>query len=196
MTTVDDRLKDLRRATGEQVVASVDLLGRITGSVERRRPTRWTFGVAFAAALAAVVAVALLGRAPEQRQQVISRPPTNQEFLAAANQRCREYQTQTAPAIVLFPSAPAYALAAENRVAAITRSISQAESLGAPPEAQQLLADAIANLRAGLRLAQEAKERAAASDVEGAGRAFDGAEAAVSRAGNAFADHGAEDCRS
>ena len=133
MSGVEERLRDLRRATAERVHPSPALLGRIEASLEPRPPRRWVLRVAIVAVAAAVVAVAL--------------------------------------------------------------GMADAQSIGAPPEAQSVLADVLSHLRAALAQVQVTKDRATSGDVDGAAAAYAAANQEIDQAGAAAARYGATDCQ-
>lgn len=195
MSGVDERLRDLRRATAERVHASPALLARIEASLEPRAPRRWALRVAVVAAAAAVVAVALLAGHRDRSEHVVSRPPTRQEFIAAANGRCRDFTAARDRVTVVFPTPEAYGLAADNLAAAVQQGSAAAESLGAPADAEPVLADVLSHLRAALDQVQVVKDRATALDVDGAAAAYAAANQEIDQAGAAAARYGATDCQ-
>src|SRR5947209_116193 len=174
---VEDRLRDLRRATADQLHPSPRLRHRIEDSIDRPRSMRGVTALALAAA--AVLVVAVLPLRHDAGQRVATRPPTRDEFVAGADQRCLAYTTDHDKVVPTFPTPEAYALAADNRVVIINRAIVDTETLGAPPEARNVLAAALADLQHGLDLAQQTKQRALAGDVDGAAAAYQGEEDAV-----------------
>jgi hypothetical protein len=192
---VEERLRDLRRATAERVHPSPALLGRIEASLEPRPPRRWVLRVAVVAVAAAVLAVALVAGQRDRSEHVVSRPPTRQEFIAAANARCRAFTAARDRVTVVFPTPEAYGLAADNLTSAVGQGMADAQSIGAPPEAQSVLADVMSHLRAALDQVQVTKERATARDVDGAAAAYAAANQEIDQAGAAAARYGATDCQ-
>ena len=195
MSGVEERLRDLRRATAERVHPSAALLGRIEASLEPRTPRRWVLRVAVVAVAAAVVAVALVAGHRDRSEHVVSRPPTRQEFIAAANARCRAFTAARDRVTVVFATPEAYGLAADNLAAAIQQGTADAESLGAPPDAEPVLADVLSHLHAALYQVQVTKDRATAGDVDGAAAAYAAANQEIDQAGAAAARYGATDCQ-
>jgi len=192
---IDDRLRDLRRATGYQVHPSPGLLHRIQASVDAPRPSRWVTTVALTAVAAMVLVIAVLPFRHDGGQRVATRPPTREEFVAAADQRCLAYREQHDRVVPTFPTPEAFAMAADNRIPIIEKAIADAETLGAPPEARAALATALAHLHRGLDLAVQTRQRAGVGDADGAATAFQGEEDAVDQAAAVLADYGARDCR-
>lgn len=191
---VDDRLCDLREATKGQVRPSPELLSRIEASLDRPAWAGWPRSMALAGAMAAVVLAIGLGRG-EDTQRVASRPPTRAEFVARADQRCQAFAERRDRVQVLFPTPQAYALAADNLVDVLTRAIEDTLTVGAPPDAHDLLDDTLAGLRQALAQAERAKELAAHADTDGAAAALGEVDAIQGRVGNALADYGATQCR-
>lgn len=192
---VDDRLRDLRRATGEQLYPSPRLRRRIEASVDAPRSARRVMTFAVAAAAVVVMAIAVTSPRHDPGKRVVTRPPTRSEFVAGANQRCLAYRTEHDAVVPTFGTPQAFAVAADNRIAIIAKAIDGAQALGASPEAGDVLAAAVADLRRGLDLAEQTRRRAEAGDVEGAAAAFQGEEDAVNQAAAVLAAYGAEDCR-
>ena len=195
MSGVEERVLDLRRATAQRVHPSPALLSRVEASLEPRPPRRWALRVAVVAVAAAVVAVALVAGHRDRSEHVVSRPPTRQEFIAAANARCRDFTAARDRVTVVFATPEAYGLAAGNLGAAIEQGTADAESIGAPPEAEGVLADVLSHLRAALDQVQVVKDRATARDVDGAEAAYAAANQEIDQAGAAAARYGAADCQ-
>jgi hypothetical protein len=191
---IESRLRDLRRATEHQLRPAPDLLARIERSGAPRTWQRWPQLIAVAALAAVVLVIAVL---PGGRDdvRVVSRPPTQAEYLEAMNQRCDEYVLETAEVRVIFPTPEAYRLAAENRIAALARSLERFETIGAPPGAAQLLQQVSAEATSAQVAAQAALEAAQVRDPALAGAAMAEVDAAVNRVGDLLADYGAERCR-
>jgi hypothetical protein len=195
VSSVEERLQDLRRATAERVHPSPALLSRIEASLEPRPPRQWVLRAAVVAVAAAVLVVALVAGHRDRSEHVVSRPPTRQEFIAAANARCREFTAARDRVTVVFPTPEAYGLAADNLAATIQQGTAEAESLGAPPDAAPVLADVLSHLGAALDHVRVTKDRATAGDVDGAAAAYAAANQEIDQAGTAAARYGATDCQ-
>lgn len=193
---VDDRLRDLREATDGQVRPSPELLARIETSIDRPPGRAWSRSIALAGAMAAVVLALVIGLGREDdNQRVASRPPTRAEFVASADLRCEAFAERRDRVQVLFPTPQAYALAADNIVDVLTRAIEDTLTVGAPPDAHDLLGDTLTGLRQALAQAERAQELAAQGDTGGAAAALSEVDAIQARVGNALADYGATHCR-
>lgn len=193
MSTVEERLQELRRATAERVRPSPGLLSRIEASLEPRPPRGWVLRVA--AVAAAVVAVVVMTGHRDRSERVVTRPPTRQEFIAAADARCRDFTVARDRVTVVFPTPEAYGLAADNLAAAIHQGAADAESLGAPTDAEPVLADVLSHLRGALDQVEVMKDRASARDVDGAAAAYAAANDQIDQAGAAAARYGATACQ-
>ena len=191
MSTVEERLQELRRATAERVRPSPGLFSRIEASLEPRPP--WVLRVA--AVAAAVVAVVVMTGHRDRSERVVTRPPTRQEFIAAADARCRDFTAARDRVTVVFPTPEAYGLAADNLAATIQQGAADAESLGAPTDAEPVLADVLSHLRGALDQVQVMKDRASARDVDGAAAAYAAANDQIDQAGAAAARYGATACQ-
>lgn len=194
MSDIETRLRDLRRATERQVRPSPGLLARIERSLEPRSRLRWPQLIAVAVMAVVVLVIAVIPGSQDD-VRVVSRPPTQEEYLEAMNQRCDEYVRETAEAQVIFPTPEAYRLAAENRIAALTLSLERFATIGAPPGAAQLLQQVSTEATSAQVAAQAALAAAQVKDPARAGAAMAEADAAVNRAGDLLADYGAERCR-
>lgn len=192
---VDDRLRDLRAATAEQLEPSPRLRHRIESSMEPRRSSRWIITVGLAAAAVAVFLIAFSSFRHDSGQQVLSRPPTREEFIAAANRRCLAYTAEHDKDIPAARTAEAFAVAAERRVSLLRTTIADAESVGADADARRVLDIALSNLRRGLELAEQTQQLARSGDVDGAAVAFRAQENAVNESAGVLLAYGAEDCR-
>lgn len=192
---VDERLRDLRATTADQLHPSPGLRHRIEVSIDAPRSSRSVMTLAVAAAAVVVLVVALASFRHDGGQRVITRPPSREEFVAAANRRCLNYTSEHDKVVPVFPTPEAFALAAENRIAIIQKAIADARTVGAAPEANDVLTAALAQLRRGLDLAELTKQLAGAGDADGAATAYQAEEEAVRQAALALADYGAQDCR-
>ncbi|MGI8806957.1 MAG: hypothetical protein ACR2KK_03780 [Acidimicrobiales bacterium] len=194
MNDIERRLADLRVATRGHLRPSPDLLRRIESSVEPRMAWRWIPAIALVAASIAILAIVVLPRAQED-VDVASRPPTRAEYVQAMNQRCEEYLAETEQVQVVFPTPEAYALAAENRIAAVTRSLDRIRFVGAPPGAPDLLNQVTREAESAQASAETARAAAQAGDTASAAISLADAESAVNRVGGFLAGYGAERCR-
>ena len=192
---VDERLRDLRATTADRLHPSPGLRRRIEASVDAPRSSRWVMTLAVAAAAVVVLVVALASFRHDGGQRVVTRPPSREEFVAAANQRCLDYTSEHDKVVPVFATPEAFALAADNRIAIIQAAIADAKTVGAAPGANDVLAATLAQLRRGLDLAEQTRQLAAAGDPDGAAAAYQAEEEAVRQAALALADYGAQDCR-
>lgn len=195
MSSVEERVRDLRRATAQRVQPSPTLLSRIEASLEPRPARRWVLRVGVVAVAAAAMAFTLVAGHRQRSEHVVSRPPTRQEFIAAANARCRDFTAARDRVTVVFPTPEAYGIAADNLAAAIQQGAADAESIGAPRDAEPVLADVLSHLNAALAQVQVVKDRATARDVDGAASAYAAANQEIDQAGAAAARYGATDCQ-
>lgn len=194
MTDIERRLQDLRRATDGRVRPSPDLWPRIESSVTPRVWARWPQAVALAAVAVVALAVTTI-RPGGDDQRVAAGPPTHSEYVAAMNERCEEYIREAGAVVVVFATPEAYALGAENRIAALTRSLERFQSVGAPVDAPNLLPQLTQEATAALASAQAALEAARGSDTAAAAAALAEADAAVNRIGRLLSEYGADRCR-
>jgi hypothetical protein len=194
VSDIESRLRDLRRATERQVRPSPGLLARIERSIEPRSRQRWPQLIAVAA-MAVVVLVITTIPGGRDDVRVVSGPPTQEEYLEAMNQRCDEYVRETADSRVIFPTPEAYRLAAENRIAALARTLERIRTIGAPPGADRLLQQVSVEATAAQSAAQAALKAAEVRDSALAAAAMAEVDAAINRAGDLLADYGAERCR-
>lgn len=192
---VDDRLRDLRKATAAQLEPSPRLQHRIESSIDARRSFRWIVTVGVAAAAVAVVMVTLSSFRHDSGQRVITRPPTREEFITAANRRCVAYTVEHDKNIPAARTPEAFAVAAESRVSLLQTTIVDTETVGADSQARGVLETALSRLRRGLELAEQTQQLALAGDVDGAVVAFRAQENAVNEAAGVLRAYGAEDCR-
>lgn len=194
MSDVENRLRDLRQATDGQLRPSPDLLARIESSLEPRIWWRWPMALAVAAVAVVVVMLAPTG-GREQDQRVASGPPSQADFVASMNQRCAEFVAETEKVVVLFDTPEAYALAAENRIGAISRSVERVRSIGAPAGASGLLEEVEARAAEADARGRAALAAARSGDTAVAAAELDRLDAAVMEIGQLLASHGAETCR-
>lgn len=194
MNDVDNRLRDLRRATQGRIRPSPELLSRIEASVSPRTWWRWPMAMAIGAMTVIVATVALLQGGTED-EHVASRPPTQAEFGAAMNQRCAEFVAETDSVVLLFATPEAYALAAENRISALTRSLERLQSVGAPAGSPGLLLEVRSQAARAQGHARAALDAAQAGDTARASAELQQFDDAVNGLGTLLADYGAEQCR-
>lgn len=194
MKDTERRLQDLRQATHGRVRPSPELWARIESSVTPRVWGRWPQAVALAAIAAVALAVATT-RPGGDDQPVAAGPPTYSEYVAAMNQRCEEYIREAGAVVVVFATPEAYTLGAENRIAALARSLERFRSVGTPVDAPSLLQQLTQEATAAQASAQAALEAARGRDTATAAAALAEADAAVTRIGRLLSEYGAERCR-
>ena len=194
MNDTERRLQDLRRATDGRVRPSPDLWARIERSATPRVWVRWPQAVALAALVVVALAVATIQPGGDD-QRVATAPPTHSEYVAAMNQRCEEYLREAGEVVVVFATPEAYALGAENRIAALTRSLERFRSVGTPVDAPSLLQQLTQEAATALASAQAALDAARGRDTATAAAALTDADAAVNRIGRLLSDYGADRCR-
>jgi hypothetical protein len=197
--TLDDRLRELARATHAQIEPSPGLFSRISEATEERpahiRVLRRPLAVAAAAGIAAaiVVGVGVVARAPGRRTpaevQVGSQRVTRQEWISQVNRGCQQGVGPFSQAQVVFPTARAYSVAA-----AVMIPMAQPMTGPFPPDAAPLVAAVNADLHDALVQLEAVRARAAAGDVTGATSAYDAANADFNEASAALVAYGATAC--
>lgn len=194
MNDTERRLQDLRRATDGRVRPSPDLWARIESSVTPRVWARWPQAVALAAVAVVALAAATIQPGGDD-QRVATGPPTHSEYVVAMNQWCEEYIREAGAVVVVFATPEAYALGAENRIVALTRSLERFQSVGTPVDAPSLLQQLTQEATAAVASAQAALEAARGRDTATAAATLAEADAAVNRIGRLLSEYGADRCR-
>jgi hypothetical protein len=198
--SLDERLRELARATHEQVEPSAELLGRIRIATDARPGFAWPRPrmLAAAAAVVAAATAASIGFATHDRgahhTQVAAAPLSRGQFLVAAAQACDDLGAAQAQNQVVFPTPAGYQAVARGMTSTVSHALSQIQDGIRPPDAAATVTAVEADLRGALTQLDLVATRAAGGDTTGAQNALNAAQQALTNADAALATYGAAQC--